>query len=82
MPPLTKEEVAKAELALLAEEQNIKKKWCALKGHRWDLPAVSPFNHDIMDCVIICNRCNAHADLTIAVQATPPAPKEVVAPAK
>ena len=37
---MTKDDMAKAEAALLAEEHALKKKWCALKGHRWDLPAV------------------------------------------
>jgi hypothetical protein len=71
MMAFTKEEIAKGEVALLAEEVALKKKWCALKGHRWDLPGVSPFNHDILACVIICNRCNAHADLAITVQKDP-----------
>jgi hypothetical protein len=66
--PLSKEEIARGEAELLAEEQALKKKWCALKGHRWDLPSVSPFNHDILECLIICNRCNAHADLAITVR--------------
>jgi hypothetical protein len=65
MPNMTKEEMAKAEAALLAEEQSTKKKWCALKGHRWDIPAISPFNHDILECEVICSRCNLHATLTI-----------------
>jgi hypothetical protein len=64
-----KEEFARQETALLAEEHQIKKKWCKLKGHRWDLPSVSPFNHDMLVCLIICNRCNAHADLLITVRA-------------
>jgi len=78
MPVLTKEEMAKAEAGLLAEEQGIKKKWCALKGHRWDLPAVSPFNHDIMECEVICNRCNLHGKLLITpvLAVSNPAPKE------
>jgi hypothetical protein len=65
--PLTKERMAQAEAALRAEEQLLKEKWCALQGHRWDLPAVSPFNHDIFECGVICNRCNAHATLTITI---------------
>ena len=65
MPTMTKEEVAKAEAALFAEEQATKKKWCALKGHRWDLPAVSPFNANIMECEIICNRCNLHGKVVV-----------------
>jgi len=64
---LSKEDFARAEAALLAEEQATKKKWCALKGHKWDLPAVSPFNHNILDCEIICGRCNAHAIVTVTV---------------
>jgi hypothetical protein len=69
MPKLTKEEMAKAEAALLAEEQATRKKWCALKGHKWDLPQPNPFNSDVLDCVVICNRCNAHADVTVVVRA-------------
>jgi hypothetical protein len=57
--------MAKAEAALLAEEQATKKKWCALKGHRWDMAAVSPFNTDILECEVICSRCNLHGTLTI-----------------
>jgi hypothetical protein len=67
--PLSKEEIAKGEAALLAEEYALKKKWCALKGHRWDMPSVSPFNHDILECIIICNRCNVHAQVTITILA-------------
>jgi hypothetical protein len=73
MPPLSKEEIAKGEVALVAEETALKKKWCALKGHRWDMSAVSPFNHDILECEVICNRCNAHGVLTIAIQKEAPA---------
>ena len=64
----SKEEIAQGKVALAAKEIALKKEWCALEGHRWDLPAASPFNHDMLDCVIICNRCNAHADLTIAIR--------------
>jgi hypothetical protein len=64
---LSKEDVARAETLLLAEEQALKKKWCALKGHKWDLPAVSPFNHNILECEIICSRCNAHASVTVTI---------------
>jgi len=72
---MTKEDTAKAEAALNAEELALKKKWCALKGHRWDLPADNPFNHDMLECIIICNRCNAHAELSIKVdKAAAPAP--------
>jgi hypothetical protein len=63
-----KEEMAKAEAILHAEEEVLKKKWCALKGHRWDLPGVSPFNHNILECEIICNRCNVHADVTVTIR--------------
>jgi hypothetical protein len=65
MPAMTKDEMSKAEAALLAEEQATKKKWCVLKGHRWDLPAVNPLNHDLSECEIICNRCNLHGTVTI-----------------
>ena len=71
MPSISKEEMAKAEAALLAEEQAIKEKWCVLKGHRWDLPGVSPFNNNIMDCRVICGRCNVGATVTVTVDATP-----------
>lgn len=64
---MTKDDMSKAEAALHAEEQTIKKKWCALKGHRWDLPSASPFNHDILECDVICNRCNARAKVTITI---------------
>jgi hypothetical protein len=64
---LSKEDFARAEAALLAEEQATKKKWCALKGHKWDLPAVSPFNHNILECEIICGRCNVHAIVTVTI---------------
>jgi hypothetical protein len=78
MPAMTKEDMAKAESALNAEEQALKKKWCALKGHRWDLPGANPFNNDMLECIVICNRCNTHAVLAIAIDkpvaATPAAP--------
>jgi len=80
MPAMTKEDMAKAEAALVAEEAATKRKWCALKGHKWDLPAASPFNHDMLECIIICNRCNAHAVLTIAID-KPPAPPAAAPPA-
>ncbi len=68
MPKLTPEEMAKAEAALHAEEQATKRKWCALKGHRWDLPSVNPLNHDISECEVICNRCNLHGKVTITTE--------------
>jgi hypothetical protein len=71
--PISKEEMTKGEAALVAEEATLKRKWCALKGHRWDLPAASPFNHDILECEIICNRCNAHATLAITIDGPVPA---------
>jgi hypothetical protein len=71
----SKEEIEQGRIALRAEEAATKKKWCALEGHRWDLPAVSPFNHDIFVCEIICNRCNAHADLSVVVRNEMPAAK-------
>jgi len=73
---LSKEDMARAEAQLVAEETALKKKWCMLKGHKWDLPAVSPFNHNILECEIICSRCNAHAIVTVTVNkeddVTPP----------
>jgi hypothetical protein len=79
--PVNKEEMAKGEAQLLAEEIALKKKWCALKGHRWDLPSVSPFNHDLMECAIICNRCNAHAKVVVTVDVDPAdVPPAAVAP--
>jgi hypothetical protein len=60
-------ETKDAETALLLEEQALKRKWCALKGHRWDLPAVNPFNNNIPECITICNRCNVSAKVTVAV---------------
>ena len=72
MATLSKDEVANAEASLLAEEQALKEKWCKLKGHRWDLPAVSPFsNGHLTTCETICNRCNTHAMVTIALQPKP-----------
>lgn len=67
MAKLSKEEIAAAEKELLDAEQAIKEKWCALKGHRWDLPAASPFNHDMLECEVICNRCNIHAKVTVTI---------------
>jgi hypothetical protein len=65
-PALTKEEIAKAEAALDAEEIMIRRKRCVLRGHKWDVPGVSPFNHGhLIECEIICNRCNAHAVLRV-----------------
>ena len=77
---ISKEERAKAEAGLLAEEQALKEKWCSLVGHRWDLPGVSPFNHDIMTCKVVCNRCNAHATVTVTIDAAD-APPPVAAAA-
>jgi|GEM_PF-3624107 len=71
MPPATKEDLLKGRAALKAKEEAIKKEWCALEGHRWDLPGASPFNHDMLECEIICNRCNAHAQLKIFIQPEP-----------
>ena len=57
-----------AEAALDAEEQALKRKRCALKGHKWDLPSANPFNHGkLTSCETICNRCNAHAKITLTV---------------
>jgi hypothetical protein len=64
---LSKEDMARAEAMLKAEEIETKKKWCALKGHKWDRPAVSPFNHDISECEIICGRCDAHGTLVVQI---------------
>lgn len=76
----TKEEIASGKAALLAEEAATKRKWCALEGHRWDLPQVNPFNNDIMDCLIICSRCNAHAKVTLTIEVPDTSPPTVVAP--
>jgi hypothetical protein len=65
--PKSKEELAKGKADLLAKETALKKEWCTLEGHRWDLPSVSPFNHDILECAVICNRCNAHATVTVTI---------------
>jgi hypothetical protein len=65
---LSNEEIAKGRILLHAEEEAIKRRWCALEGHRWDLPAVSPFNHDMLECEVICSRCNAHADLALTIR--------------
>jgi hypothetical protein len=69
MVALTNEEAAKEEAEILAEEQAIKKRWCRLKGHRWDLPQPNPLNADLMSCRLMCNRCGVHATLTIAIDA-------------
>lgn len=59
----------KARAALRAEEQALKEKWCKLEGHRWDLPQPNPFNSGLLTtCEVICNRCNAHATLTVDVR--------------
>jgi hypothetical protein len=71
MPPATKEELAKGRTLLRAKEDALKKEWCQLEGHRWDLPGVSPFNHDILECEVICNRCNAHAIVKVFIQPEP-----------
>lgn len=74
MPALTGDDLKKAEAELLAEEQALKEKWCRLKGHRWDVPGVSPFNNGHMtSCEVICNRCNVHATLTVDVHEKPTA---------
>jgi hypothetical protein len=77
---MTGDDLKKAEAALLAEEQALKEKWCRLKGHRWDLPTTSPFNNGFLTtCEIICNRCNAHATVTVTIDgpvpSAPPAPE-------
>ena len=33
---------------------------------------MSPFNHDILECLVICNRCNAHAKVTVTIDADEP----------
>jgi hypothetical protein len=67
MAKMTEKEMAKAEADLLAQEQKIKEQWCALKGHKWDLPQPNPLNSDSLECQLRCNRCNETATLTIAV---------------
>ncbi len=67
MAKLTEKEMAKAEADLLAQEQKIKEQWCALKGHKWDLPQPNPLNSDSYECTIRCNRCNNTAALTITL---------------
>jgi hypothetical protein len=74
-PAISKEELAKGRAALLAEEQATRKKWCALEGHKWDLPQPNPFNSDTMGCIIICSRCNVHATVTINIDEAKPEAK-------
>jgi hypothetical protein len=71
MPPKSKEEIAKGRAELQAKELAIKKEYCALEGHKWDTPAASPFNHDMLECEVICRMCNAHGDLKITVRPDP-----------
>lgn len=71
MATLSKEDMTKAEAALLAEEYATKKKWCALKGHKWDLPQPNPLNSDSLECALRCSRCNGTAVLTITVDKDP-----------
>jgi hypothetical protein len=67
--PMTPEEIKRAEAALDAEEQALKEKRCVIRGHRWDLPAMSPFNDGhLTSCETICSRCNAHATVSITVR--------------
>jgi hypothetical protein len=68
---LTKEAMLEAEAQLNAEEEKIKRKWCELKGHRWDLPQPNPLNSDSLDCQIRCNRCNITGTLSIVVDKYP-----------
>jgi hypothetical protein len=74
--PLSKEEAEREEADIVAQEQRIKERWCALKGHRWDLPQPNPLNSDSLTCGLRCGRCNVPATLTISIQspAPPPAP--------
>lgn len=66
---MTPAELKAAEDALNAEELALKRKWCRLRGHKWDLPAANPFNQSqtLTECETICNRCNAHAKVTLTV---------------
>jgi Prophage protein (DUF1660) len=64
---MTKDELEKAKGQLFAEELATKKKWCVLLGHKWDLPAVNPFNNNVTECEIICGRCNAHGIVSVTV---------------
>jgi hypothetical protein len=76
---LSKEEIAKRRAALLAEEVATKKKWCELEGHKFDLPGANPFNHNMMECTVICSRCNALATVTVTIHEEDAAPAAVVA---
>jgi hypothetical protein len=73
MPKLSKEEIEREEAAIRADEQRIQERWCALKGHRWDLPQPNPLNSDSYACALLCNRCGVKATLTITIDAPPPA---------
>jgi hypothetical protein len=62
-------ELKAAEDALDAEELALKRKRCKLRGHKWDLPAANPFNQSqiLTECETVCNRCSAHAKVTVTV---------------
>lgn len=70
-PVLTKEAMQEAEAQLNTEEEKIKRKWCELKGHRWDLPQPNPLNSDSLECQIRCNRCNITGTLSIVADQYP-----------
>jgi hypothetical protein len=71
MAKISKEELARGRAALAAEELVLKKKWCELEGHKWDLPQPNPLNSDSLECPLRCGRCNGTAVLTITVDRDP-----------
>jgi hypothetical protein len=71
MPKLTKEDFAKEEASIRALEQTTRERWCALQGHKWDLPQPNPLNSDMYSCDLECNRCRIRATLTIALLSAP-----------
>jgi hypothetical protein len=64
---LSKEQAAQEKASILAAEQTLKERWCALEGHKWDLPQPNPLNADFMECTLRCNRCNITAKLLITI---------------
>jgi len=67
MAAISKEEKEKVKAAILAKEQTIKEEWCALEGHKWDLPQPNPLNSDSLECPLRCNRCGETARLAITM---------------
>jgi hypothetical protein len=74
MAKRTADEVAQIEAAIRADEQKISERWCALRGHKWDLPQPNPLNApdpEMLVCRLQCNRCLINATLTIVIDPPP-----------